>query len=303
MGAGDTAVKHRYGLLGYPLGHSFSPAYFKEKFEREGLADTHSYELFSLPFEQVPALLAREDIQGLNVTIPYKQKLWPYLAGVSEAAKAVGAVNVLKRKEGAWWGENTDVIGFERSLCQWLGRKGFSSAVVLGNGGASAAVQYVLGKLGIEFDVVVRTPRRTPPPAKSGDELVAVATSSARKIMTYEQWHQAGGFRPYGLCVQTTPVGMFPDVNGELPLPYDSLGAASALASSSSSPDRLANSGAEASEQAAAQLASPLYFYDVVYNPEPTAMMRRLSAMGVIVKGGLDMLHLQAEAAWEIWQS
>lgn len=301
MGAGDTAVKQRYGLLGYPLGHSFSPAYFKEKFEREGLADTHSYELFSLPFEQVPALLAREDIQGLNVTIPYKQKLWPYLAGVSEAAKAVGAVNVLKRKNGAWWGENTDVVGFERSLCQWLGRNGFSSAVVLGNGGASAAVQYVLGKLGIEFDVVVRTPHRTPPPAKPGDE--PSATLPARKIMTYEQWHQAGGFRPYGLCVQTTPVGMFPDVNGELPLPYDSLGAASASSSPSSSSDRLANSGAEASEQAAAQPASSLYFYDVVYNPEPTAMMRRLSAMGVIVKGGLDMLHLQAEAAWEIWQS
>lgn len=301
MGAGNADIK-RYGLLGYPLGHSFSPAYFKEKFEREGLADTHSYELFSLPFEQVPALLAREDIQGLNVTIPYKQKLWSYLAGASEAAKAVGAVNVLKRKNGAWWGENTDVIGFERSLCQWWGRKGFGPAVVLGNGGASAAVQYVLGKLGVEFDVVVRTPRRTPP-AKPGDE--PSATLSARKIMTYEQWHQAGGFRPYGLCVQTTPVGMFPDVNGELPLPYDSLGAASA--SLSSSPNRLVDTGAWASERASESAftnpASPLYFYDVVYNPEPTAMMRRLSAMGVMVKGGLDMLHLQAEAAWEIWQS
>ena len=263
----------RYGLLGYPLGHSFSPAYFQEKFSRLGLSDTHTYELFALRPEEIPGLLARTDLCGLNVTIPYKRALWPYLAGAGAAATALEAVNVLRRHHGAWWGENTDVIGFERSLLNWLGRAGdgapealrhrLRAAVVLGDGGASAAIQYVLQNLGLPFDVVTRRPR----PLDSGP---------ARRSLTYDAWRQAGGFEAYGLCVQTTPVGMFPDVDGELPLPYDSLAV---------SPER------------------PFYFYDVVYNPEPTAMMCRMAALGAQVKGGLEMLHLQADAAWEIWQN
>lgn len=98
----------------------------------------------------------------------------------------------------------------------------------------------------------------------------------ARRYLTYGQFREAGGFKPYGLCVQTTPVGMHPDVDGALPLPYETLDV---------SPDR------------------PFFFYDVVYNPEPTAMMRRMAAAGADVKGGLEMLHLQAEAAWRIWQA
>lgn len=271
MGSSTAAVR-RYGLLGYPLGHSFSPAYFQDKFARLGLSGTHTYELFALQPDGIPALLARKDLCGLNVTIPYKRALWPYLAGASEAATALGAVNVLRRHHGAWWGENTDVIGFERSLSGWLGRAGdgapealrhrLRAAVVLGDGGASAAVQYVLQTLGLPFDVVTRRPR----PLSSGP---------ARRYLTYDAWRQSGGFEAYGLCVQTTPVGMFPDVDGELPLPYGSLAV---------SPER------------------PFYFYDVVYNPEPTAMMRRMAALGAHVKGGLEMLHLQADAAWEIWQ-
>lgn len=161
---------YRYGLLGYPLGHSFSPAYFKRLFGRLGLSETHVYELFALHPAEIPALLARPDIRGLNVTIPYKQVLWPYLTGAGAAAKALGAVNVLRRKDGGWWGENTDVIGFEQSLRRWLAERpgGFAplparnrlrAAVVLGDGGASAAVQYVLHGWGLPFDVVTRRPR------------------------------------------------------------------------------------------------------------------------------------------------
>ncbi|MDE7149354.1 MAG: hypothetical protein K2O01_02945, partial [Bacteroidales bacterium] len=231
------------------------------------------YELFACQPEEIPALLARRDICGLNVTIPYKQALWPYLAGASPAALALGAVNVLRRRHGAWWGENTDVIGFERSLQRWMGlpavgasppaRQRLRAAVVLGDGGASAAVQYVLHNWGLPFDVVSRRPR----PQGSGP---------GRAHLTYDAWREAGGFRPYGLCVQTTPVGMYPEITGELPLPYDTLAV---------SPE------------------SPFYFYDVVYNPEPTAMMRRMAASGARVKGGLEMLHLQADAAWELWQA
>lgn len=262
----------RYGLLGYPLGHSFSPAYFAEKFARLGLSETHTYELFALQRDGIPALLARPDICGLNVTIPYKQALWPYLAGASPAASALGAVNVLCRRDGAWWGENTDVIGFGRSLARWVGipadraaeaaRDRLRAAVVLGDGGASAAVQYVLHGWGLPFDVVTRRPC----PRGNG---------GARLCLTYEAWCQAGGFRPYGLCVQTTPVGMYPNVADELPLPYETV---------------------------AGSAESPFYFYDVIYNPEPTAMMRRMAASGALVKGGLEMLHLQADAAWELWQ-
>lgn len=285
MAASDSLYR-RYGLLGYPLGHSFSPAYFADKFARLGLSETHTYELFALQPAEIPALLAREDICGLNVTIPYKQALWPYIAGASPAATALGAVNVLHRKEGAWWGENTDVLGFERSLSRWIGRPvggaqeavaGFDvpeaarrqlrAAVVLGDGGASAAVQYVLHSWGLPFDVVTRRPR----PLSGGSGRPALA----RTYLTYDAWRRAGGFRPYGLCVQTTPVGMYPNVADELPLPYGTV---------------------------AGSAESPFYFYDVIYNPEPTAMMRRMAASGALVKGGLEMLHLQADAAWEIWQ-
>ncbi len=271
MGEPNAAIR-RYGLLGYPLGHSFSPAYFQEKFARLGLSGTHTYELFALQPDGIPGLLARTDLCGLNVTIPYKRALWPYLAGAGEAATALGAVNVLRRQNGAWWGENTDVIGFERSLLNWVGRPGdgaealrhrLRAAVVLGDGGASAAVQYVLQRLGLPFDVVTRRPR----PLESGP---------ARRSLTYDAFRQAGGFAAYGLCVQTTPVGMFPNVDGELPLPYGTL---------------------------AVSPQTPFYFYDVIYNPEPTAMMRRMEALGARVKGGLEMLHLQADAAWEIWQN
>lgn len=269
---GKLAQIRRYGLLGYPLGHSFSPAYFKEKFACLGLAETHTYELFALQSAEIPALLARADICGLNVTIPYKQALWPYIAGASPAASALGAVNVLRRKDGAWWGENTDVIGFERSLARWIGRpvvcappparKQLRAAVVLGDGGASAAVQYVLQSWGLPFDVVTRRPR----PLSGGP---------GRAYLTYDEFGRTGGFRAYGLCVQTTPVGMYPNVADELPLPYETVPVSA---------------------------ERPFYFYDVIYNPEPTAMMRRMAAAGARVKGGLEMLHLQADAAWEIWQ-
>lgn len=278
--------RYRYGLIGYPLGHSFSPAYFRDKFVRMGLSETHTYELFALRADEIQDFLRdglagrREGsmtaggggLCGLNVTIPYKRALWPYLAGAGEAAKTLGAVNVLKPTPDGWWGENTDVIGFEASLKAWLqaGMGGgevsdwcrrLGAAVVLGDGGASAAVQYVLQRWGLSFDVVSRHPQ---------------GAGAARARLTYGDFHRTGGFASYGLCVQTTPVGMYPGIKEQLPLPYGTLAITS---------------------------ARPFFFYDVVYNPEPTAMMQAMAARGAFVKGGLEMLHRQAEAAWEIWQS
>lgn len=267
----------RYGLIGYPLGHSFSPAYFADKFARLGLSETHRYELFALRPDEIPDFLQSARLRGvcgLNVTVPYKRALWPYLSGGGVAAKTLGAVNVLKPTPDGWWGENTDVIGFEDSLRLWLTERTgdadaaalcrhLGAAVVLGDGGASAAVQYVLAGWGLPFDVVSRHPK-----IRAGED-------AARDRMTYGAFRRAGGFEAYGLCVQTTPVGMYPNGTDELPLPYETV---------------------------AASAESPFYFYDVIYNPEPTAMMRRMAARGALVKGGLEMLHLQADAAWEIWQ-
>ncbi len=245
-----------YGLLGYPLGHSFSAKYFAEKFAKEGIDATYKNFEFAEVADAVAYLLQQDDLQGFNVTIPHKQTIMPYLNGLSAEAEAIGAVNVVCVKRDAdgtvkLLGCNSDVVGFSNSILPLLRPKLHSKALVLGTGGASKAVMYGLRKLGVEPIYVSRTP-------KEGQ-------------LTYNDLTPEV-MRDYKVIVNCTPLGMYPKVDACPDIPYQYL-----------TPDHL--------------------LYDLVYNPLETLFMKRGAAQGAVVKNGLEMLHLQAEAAWVDWNS
>ncbi|MEM6963734.1 MAG: shikimate dehydrogenase [Bacteroidota bacterium] len=242
--------KRLFTLIGYPLSHSFSRKYFSEKFEKEGISN-HEYTLSPLEqIESFPELLqSHPNLVGLNVTIPYKEQVIPFLDEVSEEAAEVGAVNTIKIQEGKLKGYNTDTYGFEKSLCDFLGEKKIAHALVLGTGGAAKAVVFVLKKMGIHPILVSRNP-------KKGDLTYADLDSEI--------------FEECQLIVNTTPLGMLPTVDTFPDLPYY-------------------------------RLNNKYYLYDLVYNPEKTMFLQKGAAKGVAVRNGLEMLHLQAERAWEIW--
>lgn len=247
-------IKKQFTLIGFPLSHSFSEKYFTEKFQKEMLSN-HSYFLSPLEnIEQFPDLMASHpDLVGVNVTIPYKEKVIPYLDEISEEAKAIGAVNTIEIKDGKLKGYNTDVYGFEKSLLNFLQKKSkkisVENALVLGTGGAAKAVCYILRKIGIEPILVSRNPNK-------GD-------------VTYEDL-DCLIFDECRLIVNTTPLGMLPHINTFPQLPYNRLNA-------------------------------NFFLYDLVYNPEKTVFLIKGEENKSSIKNGLEMLHLQAEKAWEIW--
>ena len=243
-----------YGLIGVPLTHSFSATYFAEKFKREGLSDVQ-YKLFPMGnLSEFPEFInLNPGIRGLNVTIPYKQKIVQYLDELDESARLIGAVNCIKiTKFKELIGYNTDAYGFETSLKKFLGRKK-PKALVLGNGGASKAVQYVLGQNKIEHLVVSRNPH----------------SSRQRNLIGYENLDKSV-IKEHLLIIQTTPLGMYPDVLSSPAIPYDLIG-------------------------------SKHLFFDLVYNPEETLFLKTGREAGAKTINGIDMLHLQAERAWSIW--
>lgn len=241
------------GLIGRTLGHSFSRSYFTGKFLREGIDGR--YDLFPIPdIDSLPALLdAHPALRGLNVTIPYKESVIPLLDSVSNEAAEIGAVNVIRIDVGIdgrrrLEGHNTDWIGFHDSaepLC-----KGVRRALVLGTGGACKAVRYALRSLGIPSLAVSRDPVDKPYTIGYGD--------ITRDIMAECR-----------LLVNTTPLGMFPDMESYPDIPY--------------------------------RFISPQHIcIDLVYNPAVTRFMALCAENGATVKNGLEMLHLQAEHAWTI---
>ena len=241
-----------YGLIGFPLGHSFSQQYFNTKFEAEGI--NAQYRNFELPdIGDLMELIAEyPDLSGLNVTIPYKQAVIPYMDEMNPVAREVGAVNVIKftRKGNdlRLTGYNTDVIGFTDSIAPMLG-EGHTKGLVLGSGGASRAVVYSLRQLGVEPQVVSRTAR--PGVITYGDLTPEVMTT-------------------HTVIVNTTPLGMYPNVDECPDIPYDLL-----------TPQHLC--------------------YDLLYNPDETLFMKRAAEHGAKTKNGLEMLMLQAFASWDIW--
>jgi shikimate dehydrogenase len=237
-----------FGLIGHPVSHSFSKGFFEKKFERENIKDCR-YDMFDLKsIQDVIDLKKNPYLKGLNVTVPYKKSIIPLLDFISEEAIKIGAVNTIKITDGKWFGYNTDVIGFEKSLVPLLS-PAIKNALILGTGGASLAVRYVLEKLGISFSFVSRNIENADYRYKDLSESVL-------------NTHQ--------LIINTTPLGMFPDINKmpEIPLKY---------------------------------LTLNHLVCDLIYNPEETFLLKNAAFAGCQIKNGLEMLHIQAEESWKIW--
>ena len=191
----------KFGLIGFPLSHSFSPKYFAEKFDKEGIRDCQ-YDLLEIPtIEDVEELLDGS-IEGINVTIPYKEQVMPYLTAIDPEAEAIGAVNTIKIADGEITGYNSDIYGFEHSLLGLLNDDRPTGALILGTGGASKAVKYVLDKLSIAYKVVSRS---------TGDLIYGELND---EIMNTHQ-----------LIINTTPLGTYPNIHQKPTLPYNSLSA------------------------------------------------------------------------------
>ena len=244
----------KYGLLGYPLGHSFSRNYFNQKFEAERI--DAEYLNFEIPeIKEIKNVIKENpELNGLNVTIPYKEQVVPYLDDLDEDARLIGAVNVIKFSKGLFGkvklkGYNSDIIGFKQSIEPLL-KEHHRKALILGTGGASKAVFQGLKQLGVASTFVSRKAK----------EYCITYEEITPKVM--EQ---------YTVIVNTTPLGMYPNVNACPDIPYD-------------------------------LLTSDHLLYDLLYNPDETLFMRKGKEKGAVVKNGLEMLLLQAFAAWEIWQ-
>ncbi len=238
-----------YGLLGYPLSHSFSQKYFTEKFQNLGLKDI-AYENFSLPrIDALQEILdKREGLAGFNITIPYKKEVLVFLDQVSPAVAEIGACNCVRIENGKRIGYNTDVVGFEQTLAPFL-KPHHQKALILGTGGASAAVEWVLRKRGIAYQYVSR--------------------STSATTISYDQIDQAT-MESHTLVINTTPLGMYPNIDACPNLPYQFM-----------------------NEQH--------HLFDLVYNPEETQFLAKGKAQGASIQNGWEMLILQAEESWRIW--
>jgi shikimate dehydrogenase len=192
----------QFGLIGYPLGHSFSKKYFEEKFVKENLQDC-AFDLFAIKeiVEFKNLLSNHKNLSGLAVTIPYKETVIPFLDSITDAAKEIGAVNCITCSNGKTTGFNTDVIGFEKSLKPLL-KAHHTKALILGTGGASKAVQYVLKNIGIDFLLVSRT--------------------KTKNAISYENISKEI-LKSHLLIINTTPLGMSPNEDGLPNIPYKQL--------------------------------------------------------------------------------
>ena len=244
---------NQYGLIGYPLGHSFSVGYFNEKFKAEHIdAEYLNFEIPSID-RFVEVVEEHPNLCGLNVTIPYKQQVIPFLDELDKTAASIGAVNVIKvirlpKGKVKLVGYNSDVIGFCQSIEPLLTAH-HTHALVLGTGGASRAVTYGLKSLGLQPVYVSRTKR----------ENILCYNDLSPEVMAQ-----------YSVIVNTSPVGMYPKVDQCPDIPYNLL-----------TPNHL--------------------LYDLIYNPDETLFLKKGKAHGAVTKNGLEMLLLQAFAAWNIW--
>ncbi len=240
----------RFGLIGYPLTHSFSQKYFTEKFAREAIADS-VYENYSIEaIDELRSILQKIGLRGLNVTIPYKKQVLPFLTHSSDGVKVMGACNCIDIRDGMLTGHNTDVVGFELSLLPFL-RANHTKALVLGTGGASAAVVFVLEKLHIPFQYVSRT---------AGDQAISYDGLNAQLM------------EEHPLIINTTPIGTYPNVAEYPNIPYEFL-----------TPGH--------------------HLYDLTYNPAETQFLVKGKARGATTQNGYEMLILQAEESWRIWNT
>jgi len=251
-----------YGLIGFPLNHSYSQKYFSEKFKRERITDC---EFRNFPIEnpsEIKALIESNDtLCGLSVTIPHKKSVMKLLDGLDDVAENVGAVNCIKinrnieKQVVKLMGYNTDIFGFEKSLLPLL-KSHHTKALVLGTGGAAKAVEYVLKKNKIDCLLVSRNSN-----SKINDS-AQIFYKDVNEVLLSE----------FFLIINATPIGTFPMINESPDIPYQ-------------------------------LLTDQHLLYDLIYNPEETEFLKGGREMGAQTKNGLEMLELQAEEAWKIWNS
>ena len=246
-------MRRKFGLIGFPLSHSFSRKFFTEKFSKEDIdAEYINFEIATI--DELPHLInAHPDLEGFNVTIPYKEQVIPYLDYTDKAAARIQAVNTVKINRSAshilLYGYNTDIYGFQESLKPLL-QNYHHKALVLGTGGASKAVMKALENLKIDSILVSRNPE------EKGE---LSYTDLDEDVMD-----------SYKIIVNATPIGTYPNIEGCPAIPFEWV-----------TPKHL--------------------LVDLVYNPEFTEFLKQGKARGAQIKNGLEMLHLQALAAWEIW--
>ena len=238
----------KFGLIGKNIDYSFSKKYFSEKFKKENLDCTYSnFDIENISL--IESILQKNGISGYNVTIPYKQEIIKFLDEIDEVAKAIGAVNTIKKIDNKNIGFNTDCIGFEKSLIPLIENKKPDSALILGGGGASKAVKYVLKKIKINYSTVSR---------KEG-----------KSEFIYENLNDVIINR-FKMIINCSPVGTFPNINKCPNIPYK-------------------------------HLTKEHILYDLVYNPIESLFLRRGRELGCKTKNGLEMLEIQANESWRIW--
>jgi shikimate dehydrogenase len=238
-----------FGLIGYPLSHSFSKRYFTEKFQKENISGCR-YELFPIEWvgdvkkiiENNPAL------SGLNVTIPHKESVIPYLDHLTDAVRQIGACNCIQVRAGKLTGYNTDVIGFEKMILPYL-KSYHAKALILGTGGAAKAVAWVFNKLGLEYIYVSRDAGMN----KISYSEIDDSLMDAHKIV-----------------VNTTPLGMAPNTEGVPDIPFE-------------------------------HISGEHLFIDLIYNPAKTRFLSIAEEKGATIVNGMEMLIIQAEEGWKIW--
>lgn len=245
----------KLGLIGFPLGHSFSKNFYLAKFERENITSVN-YDLYAIEhIAQFPDLFGTDlQFRGFNVTIPHKQTVISYLNELSEEAQIMKAVNCITIKyvdgKPILKGYNTDAFGFQKSIEPLL-KPHHNKALVLGNGGAAKAVFYSLEKLNISYKIVSRN-------SETGD-------------LAYDDL-TANIISKYPIIINCSPIGTYPNVDVCPNIPYDAI-------------------------------SDKHLLYDLIYNPEETLFLKKGKDKGATIKNGYEMLVLQAEKNWEIWQS
>lgn len=251
---GKKENKSIYALVGRNISYSFSRQYFNAKFENENLKGKEYVNFDIHEINELPKKIKenKKVLKGMNVTIPYKLEVFNYLDKFDKKALKVGAVNTIKiTKNGKLKGFNTDVYGFKKSLKPLL-KKHHKRALILGTGGASKAVAYVLDALNIKYKFVSRNPK--------GKNQIAYKDISKETI------------EKYTILINCTPLGTHPNIENCPEIPYNSL-------------------------------TKNHLLYDLIYNPEKTTFLQKGEKKGAIIKNGYEMLELQAEKAWKIWNS
>ena len=233
-----------YGLIGKNLSHSFSQKYFQQKFFKEEVKNCQYLNFELNDISTLRKLVQKNDLKGLNITIPYKEKVIPFLDEITKQTDKIGAVNTIQIKGNKLIGHNTDIFGFEQSITPLL--NGRNTAIILGNGGASKAIQFVLIKKNINFKVFSR-------------KLKLKFSDITEEII-----------RKNEIIINATPLGMHPNSNTFVNLPYNAINTKHLL-------------------------------YDLVYNPEESQFLTKGRIMGAQIKNGIQMLNLQAKESWKIW--